>query len=255
MNDVKKDKLKNLYKNKKGSAVVEATLIIPFFLFAMTAIYSMCRCKLAEGVIYEAAYETAEYMAEYSYISEPDYFIPGIMMSKYIDNKSLVEKSIEGGITGINYIGTEVRDSNDYVVLKVNYTLNVSVPFFSKLSKSRQIVIRQRAYIGEGENNGKSECGDDERYVFITDNRDVYHDSNSCTYLRPSIHTTAYASAIKDGYSACEFCGDNCGSIVFVTDEGGRYHSSKSCSRLKRNIHRVKLSDVSDLPGCSRCTK
>ena len=240
-------------KNNLGSAVVEATLIIPVFLFAMLAIYSMCRCKLAEGIIYEAASETAEYMAEYSYLDEPNILMPDMVMSQYIDNKELVNESIDGGIKGINYFGTITRDSDNYVVLKVNYTLNVDIPMVPSLSKKRQIIIKQRAYIGEGEDNGKEECTDEDKYVYVTDNREVYHSNRNCTHLKLSIHQTSLKYAQNYGFSPCEFCGDKAENTVYITDKGGRYHSSKECSGLKRTVYIVKLSEVSGLPACSRC--
>ena len=246
--------IKKLKNDVRGSAVVEATLIIPVFLFAMLSFYNMCRCKLAEGIIYEAAAETAEYMAEYSYISEPDLLIPGIVFPEYIDNKVLVDESVTGGVKGIYFLGTIPRDDEDYVVLKVNYSLKISLPFLPNLTKDRQIVIRQRAYIGEGEETGKEEAENEDRYVYVTDNKDVYHESRMCSYLNLSIRTASVAYAINNGYTACEFCGDKCLDTVYVTDSGGRYHSSMNCGGLKRTVYRVKLSQVSGLPGCSRCT-
>lgn len=246
--------IKKHSKNNFGSAVVEATLIIPIFLFAMLALYSICRCKLAEGIIYEAASETAEYMAEYSYIEEPDLLVPEFTMPKYIDNCDLVEKSVLGGINGLDYFGTIPKDNDDYVVLKVNYTLNIDIPLIPKLIKDRQIVIRKRAYIGEGELTGKNETDPADKYVYVTDNRDVYHESRTCTHLMLSTHSASYTYAKSNGYTACEFCGNKCKDTVYVTDEGLRYHSSASCSGLKRTVYRVKLSDVEGLPGCSRCT-
>lgn len=242
-------------KNNLGSAVVEATLIIPVFLFAMIAIYSMCRCKLAEGIIYEAASETAEYMAEYSYMDEPGVLMPGLIMPQYIDNNSLVDVSVEGGINGINYLGTITRDSDNYVILKVNYTLKIDIPMIPSMSKKRQIVVKQRAYIGEDEGDGKSECTEDDKYVYVTDNKEVYHNSRTCTHLALSIHQTNLKNAQNCGFSPCEFCGSKSGSVVYITDEGARYHSDKSCSGLKRTVYAVRLKDVAGLPGCSRCTQ
>lgn len=246
--------IKNQNKNNFGSAVVEATLIIPIFLFAMLSLYNMCRCKLAEGIIYEAASETAEYMAEYSYLSTPNLLVPELTMPKYIDDSELIDKSVVGGVSGINYYGTIPDDGDDCIVLKVNYTLNIELPFIPKLYKDRQIVIRKRAYVGEGEQNGKKETDPTDKYVYITDNRDVYHESRMCTHLKLSVHTVSYKFAEKNGYTACEFCGDKCGNTVYVTDDGLRFHSTESCSGLKRSVYRVKLSEVKGLPGCSRCT-
>ena len=250
------EKIKDQFiKLNKGSAVVEATLVMPVFLFSMLAVFCMCRCKLAEGVIYEAAAETAEYMAEYAYVSDSNALLPQMIMPGYIDDKEIVERSIEGGISGIDFWGTVGKDNNDYVVLCVNYKLDIDRPLLPKLVKKKRIIIKQRAYIGEGENHGRKECDNKDKYVYVTDNRDVYHESRACTHLTLSIHTASRKTAKSKGYTACEFCGNKCTETVFVTDEGRRYHSDKNCSGLKRTVYRVKLSETGGLPGCSRCAE
>ena len=239
--------------NNKGVVSIEAAISFPLFLFTMLALILITETHTVRGIVYEGAVETAEYMAEYSYLDEPNILMPGMVMSQYIDNKELVNESIDGGIKGIDYFGTITRDSDNYVVLKVNYTLNVDIPMMPSLSKKRQIIIKQRAYIGEGEDNGKDECPDEDKYVYVTDNREVYHSSRNCTHLKLSIHQTSLKCAQNYGFSPCEFCGDKAENTVYITDEGGRYHSSKACSGLKRTVYIVKLSEVSGLPACSRC--
>ena len=236
----------------RGSAVVEATLIIPIFIFAMLAVYAMCESKLAEGIIYEASAETAEYMAEYAYVSDSGLLIPGIKFPDYVDDAKLLDRYINGGVSGVNFLGTVARDEDDFVVLRANYTITISMPFMPKLSKDKHIVIRQRAYVGEGD-TAKEETAEDDIYVYITDNRDVYHSSRACTHLNLSVQNVQLGNASARGYTPCEFCGDKCGDEVFITDEGQRYHSSRSCSGLKRTIYRVRLSDLGGLRGCQRC--
>ncbi|MBQ9609334.1 MAG: hypothetical protein IJV15_07830 [Lachnospiraceae bacterium] len=245
--------MKKFFSNNRGSAVVEATLIIPLFLFAMLTIYSMCQCKLTEETIYEAAAETVEYMAEYSYISDNTMYLAQLKMQEYIDDKELVERYVSGGIGGLSYLGTIPRDGEDYVILRVNYSLNIDIPFMPKLSKKRYIVVRQRAYIGESD-EAKTEKSDYDKYVYVTDNRDVYHESRACTHLNLSVHTSSDTYAKANGYTACEFCGEQSGDLVYITDEGRRYHYNKNCSGLKRSIYRVRLSETGGLGGCQRCT-
>ena len=48
----------------QGSASLEATLVMSVFLLAMVSLFWMAQSVLAEAQVYEAAAETAEYMAE-----------------------------------------------------------------------------------------------------------------------------------------------------------------------------------------------
>lgn len=242
--------IKDFFKSEYGGAVVEAALVIPVFLFTMIAFYSMCRCKLAEGALYEASCETAEYMSEFAYVSEPDFVLAEAVLPQYMDDRELVEK----GITDINCFGTTGVDEDDYITLVVNYKLKIELPYVPKLAKEKQLIIRKRAYIGEGKENGKTEAEEKERYVYVTDNRDVYHESRMCTHLKLSISKSTKEIAKKNGYTPCEFCKDNGGSQVYITEEGKRYHSDINCSGLKRTVYRIKLSDAGGLPGCQRCT-
>ncbi len=56
-------------------------------------------------------------------------------------------------------------------------------------------------------------------------------------------------------YSPCEMCGKNAkySSVLYITRTGDRYHTSISCSGLKRSVKGVKISQVSSLGKCSRC--
>ena len=140
------------------------------------------------------------------------------------------------------------------MVLKVQYKSKVSVPFLPGLSKMHSFEIRQKAYVGADEtvdNDGDN----NDSYVYVTDNRDVYHSTRMCTYLNLSIRADDVAGAEAGGYSICEICGYGDEKIVYVTDYGRRYHRDIKCSGLKRTVYRVKLSEVDGLGGCVRCTK
>ncbi len=53
-------------------------------------------------------------------------------------------------------------------------------------------------------------------------------------------------------YRRCEICGGGSG-LVYITDEGDRYHSSLTCSGLKRTIYEIPISQVGARRLCSRC--
>ncbi len=238
--------------NNKGIATVEASLIMPIFIFSMLAIYHMAQVKLAENIIYDAGVETAEYLAEIAYLNEDSIYGAGLVFHKYVDDKDMLEKYIKGGVQGIDFLGTTGIDSEGYYQLRINYEVVLSLPFVPELASDKSITIRCRAYIGD--DIDEAENSNTDRYVFVTENKEVYHDSRLCTYLELSIKTTTKETAKRNGLLPCEYCGDGTGDKVIVTDYGEKYHYSFNCSGLKRTIYRVKFSEVEGIGGCTRCT-
>lgn len=238
-----------------GSAVVEATLILPLFIFFVLSLYHMGQSKIAESVIYEAAIETAEYMAEYAYMDDNNVLLPELRFAGYVDNEDLIKRYIEGGVNGVSFLGTIPLNSEGEVVLKVSYAVYISVPFFPGLKQEHTVTIRQKGYVGAGYGNQTVPGQGDETYVYITDNRDVYHCSRGCTYLQLSVCKVRMDTARDEGYTACAFCGKTAEGYVYITDYGNRYHARKDCSGLKRTVYRVALSTLGGLAGCSRCAR
>jgi hypothetical protein len=240
----------HLDKNR-GSASLEATLVLPLFIAVMVAVYCMGRCRMAELFIYEAVVESAEYMAESRYINKTQVITPGMVFSDYVDDAEIIEKYVKNGVDGISFLGSYVNSDGE-VVVKAKYTLNVDMPFIPTLSKERTVTVKQKGYTGYT-TKGNSDDTDSDKYVYVTENREVYHSSRSCTYLSLSISMSKLSVAKGSGYKACEFCGSECGDTVYITDYGESYHSRRNCSGLKRTVSRVKLSEVENLGGCSRC--
>jgi hypothetical protein len=237
----------------RGSASLEATLVMPVFIAVMVAVYCMGKCRMAELGIYEAVVESAEYLAESQYINKTGVITPGMVFDDYLDDTGLIKKYVKNGVDGISFWGSYV-DSDGEVVVKASYTLCVNMPFIPSLSKERSVTVKQKGYTGYQKAEGDDEASD-AAYVYVTENREVYHSSRSCTYLTLSISMESLTAAKSSGYKACKYCGSSCGSTVYVTEYGESYHSRKNCSGLKRTVSRVKLSEVEDLGGCSRCVK
>lgn len=249
---MKNQLLDEVVKNK-GNAVVEATLLLPFFIFGMLALYHIGRAKLAEQVVYEAAVETAEYLAEEAYLEIYNPITPFVKLKEYVDDSDLIERYIQNGIDGIFISGYTEPDENNQITIKVSFTMVVSVPLLPKLTSSRIFEITQQIYVGD-KKYAKDGNENEDQYVFVTDNRDVYHVSRECSHLLLSVHS-ANPDKIRNQYTPCEFCGNEWrGGVVFVTDDGKRFHCSVNCSGLKRTVYRVKKSSIGGLPGCTRCT-
>ena len=213
----------------QGSASLEATLVMSVFLLAMVSLFWMAQSVLAEAQVYEAAAETAEYMAEIAYLGAADTAVAYLRFPKYADEKETVYKRQE------------------YIVLRVSYAM--------EHLGTRSFTIRKRAYTGAaGEDTETDAVRAEDAYVYVTDNQAVYHMTRRCSYLTLQIQASTLEQAKHNGYDMCAFCGkDVQGRQVYVTNEGDRYHSSLTCSGLKRTVYRKKKSEVTGLAACSRC--
>lgn len=256
--------------NNKGIASVEAAIVIPIFLFAFLAIYHVINIISVKTIIYEAAVETSEYLAETAYLEDVGMNVLSektrklefeknlsdvggvaaapVIFPKYLDDKGMVDKYVVGGVSGITFHHS-YRDDADNVIICLRY--KIKIPFLS-IEKQFEIKIKQRAYLGRNKDEIISQ-DDEDIYVYITDNMEAYHLSRNCSHLDLSIEYATLEGAREAGYKKCSFCGNRKGDMVYITKEGDCYHKNISCSGLTRNVHRVRLSEVGGMQPCQRC--
>ena len=274
-------------RNNRGSAVVEASIAVPLFLFVLLFFFHMLHVQTVRQVIYEAGVETAEYVAEYYFLQEEakDLLEGGTSVSDMgkdkkresfkqksglvdqatllavaaahlqgsLDEPSMVEKYVKGGVSGISLLGSSLPDQDGELQFTIRYTICINTPFLPTVTKDVVETIRQKTYLGyTPEEDDGSES---DPFVYITDNQEVYHRSRGCSHLVLGIHPMQKEEAVEQGYRACAFCGKSAGLVVLVGPEGECYHSAADCSGLIRRVRRVRLSETGGLPPCSRCGK
>lgn len=161
----------------------------------------------------------------------------------------------------ITFSKSEIDLKAGRILLAVTYPVQLPVGFLD----IGEFTITQYSYrygwIGDDTGTWQ-ENGSDGQIVYITENSQVYHLSDDCTYLRLSIHTihTSEVWEVRnaDGriYTACELCKPEMTADVFyITDYGSRYHGDINCSGLKRTFQAVSITEVGNRRPCSRCAK
>ena len=245
--------------NNKGVVSIEAAISFPLFLFTMLALILITETHTVRGIVYEGAVETAEYMAEYAYLTDSfeeasamDYPMAMLRFREYVDSDALLDKYVVGGVSGVSFFDSRFPDDEGYIDLYITYYIHINAPFIGAFKHKVKEHIRQKAYLGADFKDEEEEGDENDRYVYVAENGVVYHDTRNCTYLMPSISSDTLSSAEASGYDKCKYCSPPTGSVVFVTEEGECYHTSISCSRLKRTVSRRKLKEV-NLPPCSKC--
>ncbi len=276
-------------RGDQGSAAVEAAIAVPIFLFVLLFFFHLLHVSTVRQVIYEAAVEAAEYTAEYCFLQETGHAVldsygigggddaspdseelssgggSGVVdsallltvashsLKEGLDDPALIERYVQGGVSGISLWSSELPDEDGELVFHIRYTICIDTPFLPTVTRDVEETVRQRPYTGNEVETGEGLESDP--YVYVTDNREVYHRSRGCTHILLGIHTCSKEEAVKQGYHACEYCGDRNSMVVLVGPEGECYHCDANCRGVRRTVHRIRLSEAGGLPPCSRCGK
>lgn len=248
----------------KGSATIEAVCIMPLMLFAFWAFYSMGQIYIMENQIYQAAMNTAGYLAEYAYLAEEFDQTEGlgtqllgigaanVKLRYYLEDTTRISQYVVGGTNGLLITGPEILDEEGFICIQIHYRVRIPIPLLSKLSMPVCVQVRQKAYVGYREGQTNLE---EERYVYVAEYSTVYHSTRNCSHLRLTIRpvTKAVLNVSYGNLLPCAYCGDEPAETYYITDTGDCYHTSTHCTGLKRTVRRVKISEVSGYAPCSRC--
>ncbi len=258
----------------EGSLTVEAALVIPIFLFAVTAVLSFTDILRLQMKMDSAMTQCAKELAVYGYAGESiagevldDIPFPeGTLFSEtYVRNRVISElgqdylsRSPANGSGTIHFLGSRIME-NDRIELDAAYYVT---PYFALSPKSGFLTGNHavaRAFTGYDNLSAVNEK-DREEFVYITPEGEAYHKSRGCHYLDLSIEKVFIEdiSGIRNAeggiYHACPLCkGAGNGTTVFVTNYGNRYHRDVLCSGLKRTVEMVPISETGGRHPCAKC--
>jgi hypothetical protein len=238
---------KNYIKAKRinASLTVEASLVLPLFLFFFLSLLYLIQIISLQELLQEAITETGLSMARASYfysdfqdvedaraadtsileeviqtgLEELTGAIINNVVLKYnvasrlnidIVNNSL----IVGGYEGIRFEGSKVLDGNDDIDIIIRYRLRIPLRIFGLKEMDMIQRVRVRGW------NGQQlpplytiveEDEDEESLVYITESGSVYHLKRTCSHINISIETikgkpTWQRNENGGKYYPCEAC-------------------------------------------------
>lgn len=245
--------------SSKASVTVEASLVIPVFLFAVFSLIYLLEIQAIRTSIRQGMHFAAKKAAEEAI------FVPVVNVFKFKNNiiesagAERIERSlISGGSSRISCFKTYISPLSEEIYIVVDYEIRLPFPEFTNLRAKFSEEMKVKAWTGYLKGEGSR----DNQIVYITDTALVYHEDYQCTYLQLSIRFVPYAELSglrnEDGgkYYKCVKCvHGKAFAGVYITSSGGKYHNTLSCSGLKRTIHAVKKSEIGMRAGCSRCTR
>lgn len=262
----------------RAGMAVEASLILPFFLFfIMNILFALDMLRL-HGNLAAALHQTGNQMAfaGYAYknmeekgIALPEEVSSVIMSEGYVRGRVidilgagyLNHTCLSSGTAGLHFVKSSVMKDGDRINLVASYKVRPFIRVLGFPEFSMENRYYGRAWTGYDVTYGMGDDEGEERMVFIAETGSVYHMERSCTYLCPSVGmiSTVDKNDVrnKNGakYYACERCGgDGLQAALYITEDGRRYHNTLRCSGLKRTIYTIRLSEAGDKMACTKCS-
>ncbi|MCM1157936.1 MAG: pilus assembly protein [Bacteroidales bacterium] len=255
----------------KGYITVEASLVLPVFLFFLSGMAQIAMLFPAEVHIHQALAEAAEYTALYGYLEQKTEAqlenreqlenrnqgegITGLINAVRLNRQfqsclgknAYVETVLLNGSRGISITIKTDKDNPKLFTAKASYLAVFSAPLLGKITIPFSTEIRQKAFVGYGREEKE------DSYVYITPNQEVYHLRRSCTHL--SLTVTERDGGQRGSCVPCKFCGKGRQDIIYVAKSSNVYHNKRDCLGLKRTVSRVRLNEVRGKGKCSRCAE
>lgn len=243
-----------------ASATVEASLVIPLYIYAVLAVAYVIQIIGIKSTMYKAMYNSTRQLAAYAYAVERTERFSGAAAKKAVTSalaKQYLLSSLPGeyisqnrisrGQSGIRVYAGFSEQFNNEISIKVSYQLNNPFDVFGIGTVDITQQCSSAAWLGQTSGEDFADTDGSKERVYITAQGTVYHKSRQCTYLNPSIRqitqeqldTARNSSGAK--YYLCERCGKRSGSGIYITDYGEKYHYDKNCSGLKEAFFRTTV--------------
>lgn len=272
----------SLFGKLSAGMTVEASLVLPLFLFFFLNMGSAIEMIRLHGNLQLALWQIGSKMSVYGYVLDSEeipalgeeeqeggwwkgmadiVFASAYVRTQLIDSAGrdyLEQSPLKYGADGLQLWESEIFGSGDEINIVVTYAVspwNSLAGFFSFRMANRYYAHIWNGYGLPGEEGG---CGT--QMVFVTENTDVYHLDESCTHLRLSVRQVSAQEldSVKNQYGrpyqACVRCiKEDWGVFLYITEKGDCYHLVRECPGLKRTVYSISMKEAAGYRPCSRC--
>lgn len=254
---------------KKGSATVEALLILPyiaiFLMFIIWIIDLYTIHAIVGGVVNDVGTQLVTYSYPYAYLIDNGFteenkkkmatVFTSILFSEGYLKEKVQNTSIGDKLEHLTVIECVDGDHND-ISLKVSYYVRpyIDIPGVNGIYLTNSFY--SKAYTGYEPIKEDIE----DKTVFITQNSEVYHTSQDCKALKSVIEKTSIDAI--DGmrnrnggkYYSCSKCNKKSQSgEVYYTPFGTRYHCDMNCPELRITVYEVPIHEAKERRLCKFC--
>lgn len=264
----------------RGSMTVEASVLLPLFLFFFLNLGSatelirlhgniqlgLCnvgrQLSIGGGILADAIegeeesnsswwFELGDIAFSYTYIRKA--------LIDYVGEEYLNSAPIMNGTEGMSFLESELFGTDDCIDIIVTYQVK---PFGGLLSfKPFRMANRYYAHLWNGyalPTEGQSVSEED--FVYVAETGVVYHEDEKCRHLVLHIEETSCEEAFRkrnangEKYVPCEVCAlKGLAEKVYLAEDGTAIHCDRNCPGLKRTVYRIFRKDAGKYRPCSNC--
>lgn len=270
----------SLLKGLRAGMTVEASIVLPLFLFFFMSIGSYIEMVRLHGNLQLALWRTGSELAVYGGAlsggaptaeegeegAEWWKKLAGAVVSSTLVKERVVETAgreylndspLMKGTDSLLLWESELFGEGDEIDLVMTY----SVAPRGGLTKFFPYRMANRYYGHVWNGYALSEPAAKTETVFVAENASVYHLDENCTHLRLSVRrvgeTELPLERNKYGkrYTICEKCGrGRKPESYYLSSEGDRYHYRRDCAGLKRTVRAMPMEEAAAVyPPCKRC--
>ena len=245
-------------KNRRGSYIVESTIVLPVFFIAvmvMSSVILMYAC--IENCSFMTAVEMRKCAAEAIYTDT--YMLMPYRLKKEIEKTHSQVDSTR--VTDYGY--RESRWGQDELIaLTIDMRLKTANPLGIRAKADYDLSLVTRAYVGKIRDNPAMSAdemsGADSEPVFIFPKRGERYHSEGCGFLTAASTSGVLNSSVKKKYKSCPLCGSGKakkGSRIYYFPSAGEDYHLPGCSALQRNFIEIDKRDAIErgYTPCSKC--
>lgn len=247
--------LKQSIRNKKGTYILEASLVIPPLIIVMVLLISVVSMiGAAEKALFSMGDELRKAGIRAAFFEEP--LVTPIMVQRRISGESeVVDRVI---LSDYGYLHSDMG-MDDLLSVGVTMTYSGLNPLgrFSLLTVEQR--VRSRAFTGldRSGNSGEHALSGYERseIVYVFPNRGEKYHNRSCAFLNPACEKVFLTGRIKSRFRACTTCHSgsaSLGDVVFCFFTDGRVYHLGNCSAVDKYYIEIEKKDA-EAKGYSAC--
>lgn len=270
----------SLLKGLRAGMTVEASIVLPLFLFFFMSIGSYIEMVRLHGNLQLALWRTGSELTVYGGAlngAEPTaeegkegaewwQKLAGAVISSTLVKERVVD------VAGREYLNdSPLTEGTDSLLLwesevlwegdEIDLVMTYSVTPDTGLTKFFPYRMANRYYGHVWNGYAIPDSTPKTETVFVAENASVYHLDGNCTHLRLSIRQVGEAELPFERnrygrrYIICEKCGRGAKPETFyISEEGDRYHYRRDCPGLKRTVQTMPMWEAATLyPPCKRC--